>query len=154
MIIRRLLRLAIAFAVAALVTYAVAAAAATQFALQEIIKLGLPVSPMQRLVTTAQDLAGMTQLYLPILASGLALALLLAGLLGRWWRSGRTVLMVSAGFASVVAANLIMHEVFGVTPIAAARSQAGLLTQGMAGFLGGWVFARMTARQPDSKSSA
>ncbi len=143
---RSLLRNALAFLTAALVTYALAAVAATQFALQRIVDLGLPVSPLQRATTTGQDLIGMTQLYLPILAVGLALALLLAALLSRWWRSGRYLLMGVAGFTSVLAANLMMKGVFDITPIAAARTHIGLLSQAAAGMVGGWLFARLTAR--------
>ncbi|MEM7704354.1 MAG: hypothetical protein AAF358_02320 [Pseudomonadota bacterium] len=141
---RWLLRRAAAFLVAALATYVLATVAATQFALQRIVDLGLPVSPLQRATTTGQDLLGMAQLYLPILAVGLAVALLMAGLLSRWWRAGRYLLMIAAGFGSVLAANLIMNWAFDITPIAAARSLAGLLTQGAAGLVGGWLFARMT----------
>ena len=145
--IRRLL----AFAVALALGYVLAAMAATQFVLAQIVALGLPVPLLTRLKMTGQDIVGMSSLYLPIMATGLLLAFLVTGLLIRFaGRKRRTMLYTLAGATALVAANLIMNAVFAITPIAGARSLWGLAAQGVAGAAAGYGFAIFSARGPAS----
>lgn len=136
----------LAFVVACVVAYALAAIAATQSVLARVQELGLPVGFGQRLSATGHDLLGMGSSYLPIIAIGFAIAFSLAALLTRWLPAWRTALYLTAGFGAVVAAHLILHATFGITPIAAARTLPGLLIQGLAGAAGGTVFARASSR--------
>ena len=46
-------------------------------------------------------------------------------------------------FVAIIAMHLIMTAVLNVTPIAAARFFGGLLQQGFAGAVGGYVFYRL-----------
>ncbi|MBC7939646.1 MAG: hypothetical protein H7Z19_07760, partial [Chitinophagaceae bacterium] len=57
----------------------------TQFNLQALVALGVPVPPGLRALTTLQDLAGFAPVYAGILAAGWLPALgLAAGLARRW----------------------------------------------------------------------
>lgn len=49
----------------------------------------------------------------------------------------------SAGFVAVLAAVLTVLSLFDITPIAGARSPAGLFCQGLAGAAGGFIFHRL-----------
>lgn len=141
------------FVVATAVGYALAAIAATQFVLAQVTGMGLPVSLVTRLQTTAQDLAGMAGLYLPILAGGFLVAFLTAAVANRWLRDQRTVLYTLAGAVAVIAVNLIMKAVFEITPIAGARGIWGLAAQGVAGAAAGYSFA-IVSQAPGSRHAS
>ena len=51
-----------------------------------------------------------------------------------------------AGFVGLIAIHLIMKAVVGMTGVAATRTLAGLLAQGIAGALGGYLFHRLTEK--------
>ncbi len=145
----RPLRVFGAFVLAALITYGVAAVAASQSAINAIVALGLPVTMTQRWLTTSHDLVGMSSIYLPVLSIGLAIALAVASAMVRRWPSARWGLMACAGFVSVLVVNIALKMAFDITPIAASRTFSGLLVQGLAGFLGGAFFASASAPRSD-----
>lgn len=142
-----------AFLLAALIAYALAAIAATQSVLGRLAEMGIEVNLAQRLGATGHDLLGMASSYLPIIAIGLGIAFTAAALLARWLETWRAVLYPLAGFAAIVAANLILHASFGITPIAAARTLPGLLVQGLAGAVGGLVFVRTSSAFQKTRES-
>lgn len=133
-----------AYGVAVLATEALAAVASTQFVLAGLTSMGVVITLGERLAMTGQDIVGMMEIYLPVLAVALALGFLVAGLLIKrlgpaWSLPG----YASAGFVAVLAAVLTVLSLFDITPIAGARSTGGLLCQGLAGAVGGLVFHRL-----------
>lgn len=132
-----------AFLLAVLVTYFLAAVAATQSVVASLEEMGLPVTFGQRLGATFHDLLGMSPSFLPLIAVGLAIAFLVSAFLSA--RIGmRTLLYCLAGGAAVVAVHLGLQIAFDIVPVAAARSGAGLAIQGLAGVVGGLVFAKIS----------
>lgn len=139
-----ILRLILAFLAAVVVTSALAAAASTQFVLAELSRLGIEIGIGDRLTMTGQDVVGMGQTYVPVVAVGFLLAFGVAALVIRYLLPDWTVFGYTlAGFTAILAIILIMIAVFGLVPLAGARSTAGILSQCLAGALGGYLFARI-----------
>lgn len=144
-----ILRTIVAFLAAVVVAAALAAAANTQFVLAELTRLGIDVGLGDRLAMTGQDIVGMTPLYLPVFGVGLLVAFSVAAVLIRfllpsWGQIGYTL----AGAAAVVAIMVIAMQTFGLMPVAGARTFGGMVAQGLAGAVGGFVFGRILLRRP------
>ena len=132
-----------------IVTYAIAATLATQSVLARLSEMGIPISLGQRFSTTIQDIIGMGSMFLPLVAFSLLIAFVVAAILTRWLRPWRTALFVLAGAVGLLALHIVLEAMLGITPVAAARTIGGLLMQGAAGAIGGWLFVRMNPREPD-----
>ena len=138
-----MMKLVLAFGVAVLAAYMAGSILATQFILANVSAMGMDVTAGVRLDSTLHDLAGLSRSYLPIIAVALLIALLTASGLTRLLPNQRLFLYVLAGAVGIVAIHLIMKAVLGLSGIAATRTAAGLLCQGLAGALGGYVFYRL-----------
>ncbi len=134
---------ALALIVAVGVAYIAAVTFSTHSVLQRLVALGVEIPINVRIETTIQDWMGMAPLYLLIIAVGFFIAFVVAGLLSRFFPSQRTIVFTVAGFVAIVTAILIMNAALGVTGLAGARSTLGLLSQGLAGALGGYAFTRV-----------
>src|SRR5690606_35389609 len=132
----------VAYLAAVLVTYAGAAVAHTQWVMASLADMGVDVAPGDRLGATVHDLVGMATPYLPIIAVGLAVAFPGAALIIRAVPQWRPLGYPLAGGVAVLVIHVVLHETFSITPIAAARTTAGLTVQALCGALGGWVFRR------------
>lgn len=126
--------------------YVLATLTATQSVVWRLKAMGVTVPLWDRIAMSLQDIAGMAALFLPMIAFGLLVALLCAALLGRWLHRGRLALYFLAGAASVVCVHLLMHQAFGITPVAIARSSGGLLVQALAGGAGGLAYLGLARR--------
>lgn len=129
-----------AFLLALLTAYVVGAAAATHAVMSALVQMGMEVSFADRLNATLHDQVGMFGTYAPLLAAALIVGLPVAVLISRFLPAWRRVGYVLAGFVAVIAMHLIMRQVLDLTPVAAARELGGLLLQGFAGALAGYVF--------------
>ncbi|MDF1685891.1 MAG: hypothetical protein ACJAXQ_000998 [Parvibaculaceae bacterium] len=114
----------------------------TQFVLSAL-PVPTPVSFSDNMSTTLSDILGLAPLYGAIMGAGLLIAFLIAIYVTKLAPSLRWLVYMVAGFVAVIAALLIMKAVFGLMPIAGARSMAGLLMQGVAGAVAGYVFTRI-----------
>lgn len=116
----------------------------TQFNLQALVALGVPMPPGLRAQTTLQDLAGFAPVYAGILAAGWLPALALAAWLARQWPAARTALFTVATGVGMVAA---VRAVDALAPmpvfIDATRGWPGLLSMAAGAALGGWLCARL-----------
>ena len=116
----------------------------TQFNLQALVALGVPVPPGPRALTTLQDLVGFAPVYAGILAAGWLPALSLATWLARRWPTVRTALFTVAAGVGMMAA---VRAVDAVAPmpvfIDATRDWPGLLSMAAGAALGGWLYARL-----------
>jgi len=135
-----MLRVLKAFFFAVLLTYALASVMATLSVLGNLQSMGVDVSVAVALRTALHDLVGLSLSYLVLILLALALGLPVAGGLSKIMPSYRLVLFVLAGFTAIVALHLIMKAIFGLSAIAATRTMPGLIIQGAAGAVGGYVY--------------
>ncbi|MEM9056050.1 MAG: hypothetical protein AAGD86_01160 [Pseudomonadota bacterium] len=136
---KQAMRWLVGFVLAVLVAGALASVASTQFVLHELGKLGVAVSPGDRLAMTVHDVVGMLPLYGGVIAVAFLVALPVAQWLSRRAPQAAGALHFAAGFAALVVALKAMQLSFDITPVAGARSAAGLLVQGLAGGLAALV---------------
>lgn len=133
-----------AYVLAVLLAYLFASVAATQLVLAQVAAMGVAVSLGDRLTASLHDLQGLILSYLLLIAVAFAVALPVAAGLHWQLQRQRALLYGLAGFIAIVALHTIMKAVLGVSGIAATRSLAGLLSQGVAGAFGGLCFHRLT----------
>lgn len=143
-----MLRVLKAFFPAVILTYVLASILSTQIILGNLQGMGVDVSAMVRLGTTFHDLVGLTSSYLVLILVAFVLGLSVAAGLTKLMPSYRLTLFVLAGFVAIVALHLIMKAVLGLSGIAATRTMAGLLSQGMAGAVGGYLYYRLSRTRP------
>lgn len=139
-----MVRVVKAFLPAVIVAYLLASILFTQTILATVQSFGLEVSFAQRLGATWHDILGMASSYLLLLLVAFLIALPVAAGLTRILPSRRALLFTLAGFLAVVALHVIMKAVLGISGIAATRTLAGLVGQGLAGALGGYVYHRLS----------
>lgn len=144
-----MLRVLKAFFPAVLLTYVLASILSTQFTLGNLEGMGVDVSGAVRLSTTFHDLVGLTSSYLVLILVAFVLGLPVAAGLTKFMPSHRLVLFVLAGFVAIVALHLIMKAALGLSGIAATRTMAGLLAQGVAGAAGGFLYFRLSRSRPE-----
>ena len=135
-----------AYLVAVLVCYLLAVISYSQLNLANLVELGMPVTESVRLSTAQHDLLGMAQLYLPIIAVALLIGILVAGLIVTWVPQLRTIGYMSAGFVAIYMVDYLLSTVVasGTHPLAVTRTVVGLLSQCVAGAVGGYLFALLT----------
>lgn len=120
--------------------------AQTQFNLAALQELGVPIPLDVRLDTTVRDLIGFAPLFAALVAAALLVAFVVTGLLLRRLPLPVMPLYTLAGTAAILLLLLIMDAMLPVTPIAAARSLAGLLTLSLSGAVGGMLFTAIAQR--------
>lgn len=140
---RRAWRVFGAYAVAVMTTYVLAVVGATQWLLANIGAFGYPVTPGERLLTTGQDLLGMLPSYGLMIAVTIGLGLAVAAALAKLLPGLRGFGLVTGGAAAILCLHLLLQQVFSVSPIWAAQSLGGLLAQGLAGGVGGYLYYLM-----------
>lgn len=139
-----MLRVLKAFFPAVLFTYVLASILSTQVILGNLQGMGVDVSAMVRLNTTFHDLVGLSSSYLILILVAFTLGLPVAAGLSKLMPSQRLMLFILAGFVAIVALHLIMKAVLGLSGIAATRTMFGLLSQGVAGAAGGYLYFRLS----------
>ncbi len=129
-----------AYFAAVLVTFLFASTFATQFIMGNLQDMGMTVTFSDRFSATLHDIGGLSGIYLPLIAVSFIISLPLAAGIIRFVPNLRLIGYVLAGAAGLVAIHLIMKAVLGLTGIAATRTVMGLLSQGLAGAIGGYLF--------------
>ncbi len=125
---------------AVVVTYVLASIFATQSVLARLGEMGVAVPLGQRISTTLQDLVGMGNMFLPMVAFAILIAFIVATIITHWLRPWRRSVFILAGAVGMLALHLTLEAMLGMTPIATARTLTGVLMQGVAGAAGGWMF--------------
>ena len=123
-----------------IIAYLAASITATQAVISSLGGMGVEVGMADRLAMSLRDIGGMAPMFLPMVAFALLVAFMTAALLARWLRRWRLPLYLLAGATGLVCIHLGLHLAFGITPVAIARSGAGLLVQGIAGGVGGLTY--------------
>ena len=135
------------YLLAVIVGYILATIIATQSVVSSLAGMGVDVGFSDRLIMTLKDIAGMAALFLPMIAFAYLAAFLIAAMLCHWWALWRTPIYIAAGAAAVITIHLTLNLAFNVTPIAVARTTGGLLLQGLAGAVGGYLYILLTPRK-------
>jgi hypothetical protein len=135
------------YLLAVIVGYLLASIIATQSVVSSLAEMGVAVGFSDRMGMTLKDIAGMTSLFLPMIAFAYLAAFLIAAMICRWWATWRTPIYIVAGAAAVIAVHLTLNLAFNVTPFAVARTNSGLLLQGLAGAAGGHLYILLTPRK-------
>lgn len=141
-----MLRGIIAFFPAVIGAYLLGSVLATQVILAKVSSLGLPVTLRDRLHATGHDVLGMATSYLPLMLIAFLVAIPVAVYLGRLLPKREALLFTLAGVVAVIALHLTMKAVLGLNGVAAVREWHGLVLQGVAGGLGGYLFFVFTGR--------
>jgi len=136
-------RYAGAFIAAVLTTGILASAFSTQFVVAALQDVGAVIPMSTRLTMTAKDLAILQTLGL-VTAACFLIGFLVAQLGVNFVGGSRTAWFVVAGASALVCTLLLMSWQLQLMPIAGARTQLGLAFQGLAGAIGGLVFATLS----------
>ncbi|MDJ0699460.1 MAG: hypothetical protein QNJ07_06345 [Woeseiaceae bacterium] len=139
---RALLRYLLAFLAGVLCASLLGSVLSTQSVIAALADIDVEVTMATRVSMTVRDF-GILPTLVPALAACLLPGFLIAGLCARLIGGSRAAWFVVAGATAVVAELLIMQAVLGLMPIAGARTLAGLLSFGLAGAAGGWLFVRI-----------
>lgn len=131
---------------AVIVAYCFGALFISQGNIAAVTGLGFDVTMSQRLGAIVHDVSGMTDIYLPLVAVSLLLGLPVSFAVVRKNPHLRMIGYVSAGFVALLAMHVIMKAVLGLSGIAPTRTLWGLLAQGVAGGIGGYLFCRLSGQ--------
>lgn len=118
----------------------------TQNVISRLSDIGADVGFGQRLSMTVYDIMHLGTLFGIFIAIALAMAFLAGGLLFHFTKFGRNIIYpIAGGFAIFVMIFLMKRAFFDVHIIAGARDGLGIALQILAGGVGGFVFAKLTA---------
>ena len=143
-----MLRIFLAYLLAAFSTALLCSLFSTQFVIADLQAINVPMPFATRVEMTFRDLA-ILQTLIPAMLGCLLVAFSVAWLCQRLLGGQRRVWYSFAGFAGLVALFLLVDWLLQLMPIAGARTYAGIFCQGVAGGLGGWLFASF-AEKPEN----
>jgi hypothetical protein len=142
--------------VATLVTFLIASALHTQSVLSGLISVGAEIPLALRIKTVFVDFAGLLPTYGVIVFVGMLIAMSVALLIANKlqstsskqenssqssFKTSQLWLFALAGAVAIFTLLSAMHPILDVSIIAGARGISGLLTQSIAGAIGGLAFA-------------
>jgi hypothetical protein len=136
-------RLISAFLFCVILTTVIGSMFSTQFVVSGLRDLGIEIPLLMRVSMTIGDLAIIRTLGLVVMACFL-LGFIGAKIAHHFISGSRLSWYTVAGALSIVTGLLLMGQVFQLMPIAGARTTFGMFTQGLAGGIGGFIFARLT----------
>lgn len=143
------IRIIAAYVAAAIVTYTAASLFYTQQILAKQAAIGAVYTPAQQAATYLANILGLG-VYGAVLAVALLIGLIAAAILKRVLKPRAAIAYPLAGAAAVVAAIYFIETAAaagGAGAIGGARGALGLALQGLAGAIGGLVFALIAARR-------
>lgn len=129
------------FLLAVLTTYVLATVASSLAVAASLRGMGVSVPANTAASMIGQDLFGMADMFLPMVAFGLLIAFMTAALIFRILARVRILLYLLAGATAMICMHVLLHLAFGITPVAAARSMPGLALQALAGAAGGVLYS-------------
>lgn len=139
-----ILRVGLSYALSVAVTVLAATSFYTQQVLAQQAAIGAVYTPAQQFKTYQENLIGLSPTYGVVLAIALALGFIVAAVLKRVLTPLATVAYPIAGAASVLTAIYLIENVVisgGVGVLGGARDALGFALQGVAGLIGGIIFA-------------
>ena len=142
-------RLLLAWLGAAVAASIAASAVSSVFVQNALISIGATMDLKTRLSATLQDLF-ILQALVPLLAIAFLIAFVVASLSQRALGGSRMIWFCIAGAASFFTMLVIMILVFGMMPIAGARSLSGQISMSLCGAIGGWLFIKLAPKHNDT----
>jgi len=136
----------VGYLVAVVVTYVLGAALISQGNIAAVIDMGFEITMSNRFEAAIHDVTHMYQIYLPVIAVAMLIAMPVATGIIHFVPNLRLVVYVSAGFVAMIAIHPILHAVLGLTGIAPTRELSGLIAQGIAGAAGGYFYHFITSK--------
>lgn len=157
MALQRIIRVSIVFVAAVILATAIACVIGTQFVLAALTGIGVDIPLADRLATTWYDLVNFGFVpspafgfsYALVIGIGLLIAFLAAAGLSVFLPRYRTLIYTVAGGVAIVTFLGASFFVFGVVLFAFAQTPFGLLSQAIAGAIGGWFFATYSAKEAE-----
>ncbi len=140
------------FFAAVIVTYLLGVLFVSQANLANVAAMGMTIDWSHRIDAILHDLVNMVSLYLPLIAVGLLIAFAVTGGLLKFVPNLRLIGFVLAGFVGLIALHMIMKAALGMSGIAPTRTLIGLLAQGVAGAVGGFIYVLVAPAMPSSES--
>jgi len=144
------IRILVGWITAALTTSIIGSIFSTQSVIASLQSIDVEVPIATRLSMTVNDL-GILPALGPITAICFIVGFSVAALCIRFIGGNRTVWHIVAGATALMATLLVMKAIFLITPIAGTRGVIGFLSFGLAGAVGGWVYAKITAQAKEEK---
>lgn len=138
-----------AFVAALLITYLFGTLTYSQLIMGNLVEMGMPVDAGVRAAAFWHDFTHMYDLYLPLVAVALLLGFIVAGIVLRWVPQIRVLGYLLAGFMAIFVMDYLLGAVLtgGTHPLVVTRTTVGLLSQCLAGALGGLTFAILMRRR-------
>ena len=133
-------------------TYIVGVIFISQGNIANVVAMGFQVTVANRLDAVLHDLTHMTGIYLPVIAVSMLISLPIAAIIIKYLPNLRPLGYILAGITGLIAIHVIIKLVFGISGIAPTRTFIGLLAQGLAGGLGGYMFHRLSAKRTNGLS--
>ena len=134
------MRTVVAFVLAVAATWLVGVTAASQLVLGNLVEMGLSVPMDVRLSATLHDLGSMGMTYVPIVTIAFLVAFSLARLFAKFVPHLRSLAYVAAGFAALWGIDFLLSLPFNTHMLPVTRTGIGLISQCIAGAIGGFVF--------------
>ena len=141
------MKIAIGYLAAVLVTYLSGTLFISQGNIAAVSAMGFELTFSHRLDAMIHDVTHMYDIYLPLVAVGMLIALPVAAIIIRFLPDLRLSGYMLAGFVALIALHVIMKAVLSVTGIAPTRELTGLIAQGLAGGFGGLAYHWITFRK-------
>ena len=133
----------IALLIASSTTALIGSVFSSQFVISDLISIGAEIPFSDRLSMTVDDF-GILPSLIPLTLICFVIAFSIGSLCIKYIGGQRIVWYIVAGATGLMATLLVMKVVLIVTGIAGTRSTFGFLSFGLAGAIGGWVFAKLT----------
>ena len=133
------------FVLAVIAAYLLGAIFVSQGNIAAVVELGFNVSIGQRFEAAVHDMLNMIDIYLPLVAISLLLGFPVAHAIVRKRPHLRSIGYTMAGFVALVAIHVTIKTVVGISGVAPTRTLLGLLCQGIAGGVGGYLFYRLSS---------
>ncbi len=152
--IQRILRICVVFVLTAIATTVLACIIGTQFVLADLNDVGIAIPFGVRIATTWHDVVNLGFIPSPsfgfsygqVITVGFLFAFLAAAAVSHLLPRFRIIIYTTAGAVAFLTQLELSSFSFGVTMYAFARTPLGLAAQALAGAMGGWLFAKYTAR--------
>ena len=140
------INLFLGYLAAVIVTYLLGATFISQGNIAAVVEMGFEITASHRVDAVIHDISSMYQIYLPVIAVALIIAIPVASGIIRLVPNMRLIGYLSAGFVAMIAIHLTLKAVLGLTGIAPTRDIVGLLAQGVAGAAGGYMYHWLTQK--------
>lgn len=146
-------RLIFAFFSGVVATALLCSVLSTQFVIAALQDIEVMIPMAVRLQMTVKDLA-ILQALVPAISACFLVGFIVAALCVRWIGGHRTLWYVLAGISALLSFYMLLNLILELMPIAGARTTAGMVAQGLAGGVGGWIFASISSVEPKESGHA